>query len=91
VARNTGEKTSKFMIGYVPKDATKIQNSPLPNLTSFSVELRKREPSSSGKTEMGRPARVQPILNWCNRLWVLKKSIFPQNSQNLGDRKCLGN
>jgi hypothetical protein len=27
------------------------------NLTSISVELRKREPSSSGKTEMGRPGR----------------------------------
>src|ERR1039457_2661029 len=29
------------------------------------------------------------ILNECNRLWLLKNSLFVSNSQNWGDRKCL--
>jgi hypothetical protein len=35
--------------------------------------------------------RVNSALgtNECNRLWVLKNSLYVPNSQNLGDRKCL--
>src|SRR5208283_1135536 len=32
----------------------------------------------------------RPILNECNRLWLLKNSVSAPNKQNLGDRKCLG-
>jgi hypothetical protein len=27
---------------------------------------------------------IAPILIWCNRLWVLKNSLFPKNAQNWG-------
>lgn len=36
------------------------------------------------------PLRQAGGRSWCNRPWVLKKSLFAPNRQNLGDRKCLG-
>ncbi|MGA8441859.1 MAG: hypothetical protein WB762_15215 [Candidatus Sulfotelmatobacter sp.] len=35
------------------------------------------------------PAGTQPAC--CNQAWVLKKSSFLSNSQDLGDSKCLEN